>query len=176
MHRVEERITIERAPDEVFAFVTEPSNHPLWSSVEASEIVDDELRIGAQIRTVGRFLGRKLEFTSEVTQYDPPKTIRMKAVDGPFDVTESYQVEATGEGCQLTIAGETPGLGGFFGTIGDPLVVKMYARPRAGRQGALRAPRSVRDAHRRGQDQRDLVVPVRPSRRQGVPLLRRKAV
>lgn len=130
MPRIEESIEIERAPEDVFAFVADPTNDALWQSgVEESEILDGEgVRVGSKFRSVGRLLGRKMEFTLEVTQHDPPKVIAVKTVDGPFSYTGRYTVEPEGDGCRLKVSGEAPSLGVFFGKVGDPIVVKVYAR------------------------------------------------
>lgn len=130
MPRIDESITIERDAEDVFAFVSNPANDPVWQSgVETSEIVDGtEVRVGTRIRNVGRFLGRKLEFILEVTQHDPPKIQAVETVEGPFSYTSTTTVEPQGAGCRLTLTGEAPSLGGFFGKISDPLVVKMFAR------------------------------------------------
>jgi ribosome-associated toxin RatA of RatAB toxin-antitoxin module len=131
MLRIDESIMINRAPEDVFAYVENLENDPIWQSgvVEAEYLDPGENRVGRRGRVVFRFLGKRLEFTGETTVYDPPKQLAVKTVDGPFDVEQVDRVEAEGDGCRLTIIYEFPrGLGGFFGKLADPLVTKLAAR------------------------------------------------
>jgi uncharacterized protein YndB with AHSA1/START domain len=135
MARFEEGISIDRSPEDVFAFVSDVDNLPLWqtSMVEIEKQHEGEPTVGSQSRGVNRFMGKRMEFTTEVTAYDPPKRLAIKTVDGPFDYRQEERLEPEGDGCRLTVVGEAPaGLGGLFGKMADPLVAKLYGRSMRG--------------------------------------------
>jgi ribosome-associated toxin RatA of RatAB toxin-antitoxin module len=140
MPRIEESIAIDRAPEDVFAYVTDVGNDAIWQSgVEESRWLDeDEIRVGRRAEQVSRFLGKRLRFVTEVTAWDPPKQASVKTVEGPFSYEGTYRCEPEGDGCVFTIFGETPGMGGFFGKLADPLVIKMYARQFRSDMGTLK--------------------------------------
>ena len=130
MPRVEESISIGRPAEDVFAYVTDPANDPVWQSgvVESELIGGGESRVGSRIRVVRRFLGRRMEFVGEVTRWEPPNRAEVKSVEGPFRFDGSYQCEPEDGGCRLTVAGELGSFGGFFGKLADPVVTQMGVR------------------------------------------------
>lgn len=130
MPKIDESVYIARAPEDVFAYVSDFDNDAVWQSgVDESAWIDDrETGVGRRARSVGRFLGKRMEFTVEVTAWDPPKQASIKTVEGPFPYHGTYRCEAEGDGCRFSFLGEAESLGGFFGKLGDPIVVKMYGR------------------------------------------------
>jgi ribosome-associated toxin RatA of RatAB toxin-antitoxin module len=130
MPRFEESITINRTPEDVFDFVTDVENDPLWqsSTVEAEWLDEGEQRVGRRARSLVRFLGKRMEFVGETSEWNPPKQAAFKTTEGPFMYEGQYRCEPEDGGCHLTLVGESPTLGGLFGKLADPVVVKMYAR------------------------------------------------
>ena len=130
MPRVEESISIGRPPEDVFAYVTDPVNDPVWQSgVVESELVDGgQTHVGSRIRVVRRFLGRRMEFVGQVTRWEPPNYAEIKSVEGPFGFGGSYRCEPENGGCRLTVAGELGSFGGLFGKLADPVVTQMGVR------------------------------------------------
>jgi hypothetical protein len=131
MLRVEESVLINRAPADVFAFLENTGNDVKWSAttVESGFLDPGDNRVGRRGRTVGRFLGRRIELIWEITAYDPPKQIEYRVVEGPLENESVYRVEAEGDGCRFTFALEFPrGHRGLFGKLADPLFVRMLGR------------------------------------------------
>jgi len=131
MPRVDERITIDRPPEEVFAFVTTPENDYLWvgTAVERRREPEGPIGVGSKIHAVDRFLGRRIESTLEITEHEPSSrsTIRLR---GPISAEGTYEVAALGgrTSFRWTLEAE-PGLGGLYlGRITDPLVTFMFRR------------------------------------------------
>ena len=73
MIRVETSVHINRPGDEVFAFISNFENNPLWQSgqVEARFASEGPLRVGSTYDQVAKFLGRRIESTFEVLEYEP---------------------------------------------------------------------------------------------------------
>jgi hypothetical protein len=131
MPKVDESIVIDRPAEEVFEFVTTPENDPLWTStaVERAREGDEPIRVGSRIRAVDKFLGRKLESTFHVTDYEPSRRSSVR-IDGPVKAQGSYVLEPTDGGTRFhwTMDAER-GLGGLYlGRITDPLVTVIFRR------------------------------------------------
>ena len=131
MPRVEEMISIERSPEEVFAFVTTPENDRLWVStaVERHREPQGPIGVGSRIRAVDRFLGRRIESVFEITEHEPNirSSIRL---EGPIAARGSYLLEPL-EGRTLFrwVLEADAGLGGLYlGRITDPLVTFLFRR------------------------------------------------
>jgi carbon monoxide dehydrogenase subunit G len=131
MPRVEEEIVIDRPPEDVFAFVTKPENDREWVStaVERQRESEGPIDVGARIRAVDKFLGRRIESTLEVTEHVPStrSTIRL---DGPISASGTYALEPVNGGTrfQWTLDADA-GLGGLYlGRITDPLVTFVFRR------------------------------------------------
>lgn len=130
---VEESIEIDRPPAEVFALVSKAENTTLINSnVIAYEQIDDEPR-GKGVRDHGvvRVAGKRIEFTHEVTEWEPGAHLGLRSVEAPMNLewTIDYRFEDDGRGGTVVrFRQDTPTLGGFWGRLSDPLVLKMYAR------------------------------------------------
>ncbi len=81
MPRYEVSVVIERSAEDIFAFVENPENDPIWrqsmvesevdSEVEAEETAGVSERVGATGREVYKLMGRRIETTWEITEYEP---------------------------------------------------------------------------------------------------------
>jgi Polyketide cyclase / dehydrase and lipid transport len=131
MPRVEEMISIERSPEEVFAFVTTPENDRLWVStaVERHREPQGPIGVGSRIRAVDRFLGRRIESVFEITEHEPNTRSSIR-LEGPIAARGSYLLEPL-EGRTLFrwVLEADAGLGGLYlGRITDPLVTFLFRR------------------------------------------------
>ncbi len=80
------------------------------------------MRRGTKVHQVAKFLGRKMELTAEVTEYEPNKKFSTKT-SAPFPLTITNLFEAAGGGTRLTAIGEAE-VGGFF-KLGEPIVARI---------------------------------------------------
>lgn len=128
MPRSEATVHIERSPDDVWSFVAEPDNLPVWNSAVVTAETDGPLASGAQIRGQVKFLGKKLDYVNEMTQFEPPKRSEYHSVESPFPWRGGTILEPDGDGTRVTTFLESENIRGFFGKMGDPIVAKMYGR------------------------------------------------
>ena len=105
---MEAELTIEiaRAPEDVFAYLTDPANLPAWQSGVHSAELEGEAAAGARIRESRHLLGRELETTLEIAEYEPPRLFVLRALDGPVSLTVRHELEPSGGGTRLRVAGE----------------------------------------------------------------------
>lgn len=88
---------IRRPAGEVFEFLADASNNPLWQSgmVSCRWSSEPPVRVGSTYEQQARFLGRNVISTFVVTGYEPPKQIEIKTVESTFPIRVSRSVEST---------------------------------------------------------------------------------
>ena len=122
---------ISRDAHEVFAFVTQASNLPVWDSatIHAVQLDDGPPKLGTRTRGTSKLLGRRVDWTTEVTVFDEDHQATWTTIEGPFRFAASTRLQTIGTRTRLTyrVEGES-GLGGFFGRLADPLVASTLSR------------------------------------------------
>ena len=115
MYTFESSLFINRPPQEVFDFLTNPANDPQWrsSAVSGEWTSEGPVGVGSTFRSVDKFLGRKIESTNEVTIWDPPNQFSSKSVGGSMPFEGTMKLESKENGTQLTLGGQAE-LGGLF--------------------------------------------------------------
>lgn len=98
---VTSEIEIERPPGIVSVYACDPTNAPDWyvniKSVEwKSEPV---VHVGARVAFVAEFLGKRLEYTYEIVEFEPGEKLVMRTAEGPFPMETIYTFEETRDGC-----------------------------------------------------------------------------
>jgi carbon monoxide dehydrogenase subunit G len=128
MAKLEQTLTIDRPVEEVFAFVSEPEKQAQWrSGIEEAELTSEgPIGVGSTFREVERFLGRKIESTSEVTEFEPNSKFAFKSTSGPVSFEATITLEESADGTRLSMVGDAE-LGGFF-RIAEPIVIRMASR------------------------------------------------
>jgi carbon monoxide dehydrogenase subunit G len=112
---VQAELTIEiaRAPEEVFAYLTDVANVGAWQSgVRHAEIVGGgEPRAGARIAESRNLLGKELHTTLEIVDHEPARLFTLRALDAPVAFTVRHELEPSGSGTRLRVLAEgDPGL------------------------------------------------------------------
>lgn len=89
-------VHVSRPPDEVFAFVADARNRPLWDeSVDTEELTSPEpIGVGSTVRTQMRSMGRDYVLTWEIVEHDPPRRQTIESTSGPFATTLAYRLSA----------------------------------------------------------------------------------
>jgi uncharacterized protein YndB with AHSA1/START domain len=114
-------IEIECPPEEVFAFVSEPSLYPRWqpSLVRVEPHTGGPLRLGSEATEVRRFLGRELETTWTCVEYQPCQRSAIESADGLVPFRGTFTLEPCVDGTRFTWTVE---LFGGAVRLGGPLV------------------------------------------------------
>ena len=128
MIAVEHILVIARPVDEVFALVTNVEDNPRWQSgvLEVRKTSQGPLGVGSTGIEVRKFLGRRIEFTFAVTEYEENRKFTFKTTSGPipFEGTETFESVAGGTRVNLAFHFE---VGGFF-RLAQPIVDRMAQR------------------------------------------------
>jgi uncharacterized protein YndB with AHSA1/START domain len=121
---------IARSPDEVFAYVTDPSRFVEWQQGVVSGRMEGEgpHMVGDKCLTTRRIGRTKRDVTSVVTHVDPPKTWGVRAVDGPIRAAVDVTVTPLDGGSRSRLTIEIDFAGHGIGKLLVPLVVRRSAR------------------------------------------------
>ena len=77
--------------------------------------------VGTRWREVSKVLGRRSEWTTEVTDLQPPTRISSRAVEGKLQDTVTNTTQPENGGTRFTHRVEVElGLGGVLGRLADP--------------------------------------------------------
>ncbi len=127
--KIEVSAVINRPIEEVFAYVSDMTNHTRWNSelVELKKTSEGPVGVGTTYTSEIKLLGRRLEGTFEILEYEPSHKIALKTSAGPISiVSDVFTFEPVASGTKLThvVEGET---GGFF-RLAEPVVVRLIQR------------------------------------------------
>jgi uncharacterized protein YndB with AHSA1/START domain len=128
MARTEASVVIHRPVDDVFRYVTDVRTWPQWAGFpEAEQVSDGPVGAGTTFRGVSEFLGRRSEWVSEVTTYEPNHRVEQDITWGGVHIRQSLSCEACEGGTRFTQSGEGE-FGGLFKLAGPILSRRMQAQ------------------------------------------------
>ena len=146
MTEVEIRIAIARAPEEVFAFISDFEKNALWQDGVSKAWITSEgpLGVGSTYTQLSRFLGRDIEFHFVVTGFEAGRRVEFRTTSGTFPVEIVREVQPAAEGSLVhaVIKGEP---GGIF-KLAAPLLNRMTQRQIEGDYARLKEVLEAEDA------------------------------
>jgi uncharacterized protein YndB with AHSA1/START domain len=124
---------VERPAAEVFAYATDPTRFKEWQKGVVDGHMDGSANgigsptVGTRCVTTRRVGGANRLATSELVHIDPPRTWRVRGLDGPIRAEVDVLVEpVTDARSRLTIRVDFAGHG--IGKVLVPLLVRREAR------------------------------------------------
>ena len=128
---IDETVVIARPAEEVFDFLALAEYLPRWDSsvLECGQVGSGPVTVGTRYRGASRIVGRRIEWTTEVTEFVPGVRMTSRSVEGPLTFTVSYEVSSCPAGTTLRyrLAAES-GLGGAFGRALEPIVERAQTK------------------------------------------------
>ncbi|HEU4916869.1 MAG TPA: SRPBCC family protein [Acidimicrobiia bacterium] len=120
---------IARPAGEVFGFVADSSNNPLWQKGQTSCIWTSPppIGVGSTYDQEARFLGRTVRNTFEVVEFDPGHSITIRSIAGTFPITVRRTVEELGP-TSSRVTAEIRGEPGSVFRVAGPLLRRMAQR------------------------------------------------
>ncbi|MEV1082245.1 SRPBCC family protein [Streptomyces sp. NPDC050211] len=130
MSGVRETIVVDRSPEDVYAYLSDPSHLPEWqeSAVAAEQVEEGPLGLGSHLK-ITRHIGRRdIPMTMEVTEYDPPRIWGLQGIDGPVRGHVHGEIDPIDEGRRSRVTLEVDVEGHGIGKVLVPLVVRPQVR------------------------------------------------
>jgi uncharacterized protein YndB with AHSA1/START domain len=97
-----QQIEIGRSPEEVFAYLTDPSKLSTWQDAEeVIQLTPGPPGVGTRLREVHKVLGRRRVEITEFVVYEPGRRFDIRMVDGP-PLDGRWDFEPCNGGTRLT--------------------------------------------------------------------------
>src|SRR5918998_3731579 len=132
--RVERSTTIEQPVDQIFEYVSTPENDPTWVPVSLRHemLSPPPMRVGSITEEDVWFLGRRMRYAWEITQYEPPTAFALRSISGPIPATIRVLLESLdGARTKVILVGEVR-LRGVYKPM--ELVMRWVAKRQFGMQ------------------------------------------
>jgi len=122
-------IVIDRPISAVASYAADPTNAPAWyANIDSVEWkTEPNVAVGSRVAFVARFLGRRLEYTYELAEYEASVRLVMRTAEGPFPMETTYTwtaVTATSTTMELRNRGEPAG----FSKVAAPFMARAMRR------------------------------------------------
>jgi uncharacterized protein YndB with AHSA1/START domain len=117
MPSAQRTITIDRPPDQVFAFFADPANDQKWRSHVKEIAAEGQPGMGRRIhQVVDGPGGRGIAADIEVTAYEPPTHYAFKVVAGPARPQGDFRFQPAGAGTEVsfTLSADIGGIKRFL--------------------------------------------------------------
>lgn len=123
-------IEIDRPPDEVFAYASDPLRFPEWQAdvLEVHFEGPGGGKVGSRFSTTRRIGPNERTMTQEITEDQPPHRFAAHGVDGPIRPHASINVEPLDDGARSRVTFELDFEGHGFGKALVPAVRQLAAR------------------------------------------------
>lgn len=126
-----EEIDVNRTPEDVWAYVIDPSHLPEWqaSAISAEQLDEGPFGLGSRVR-ITRHVGRRREMpmTMEVTEFDPPHAWGLRGIDGPVRGRVHGEITPLDDGRRSRVTMDLDFEGHGLGRVLLPLVVRPQVR------------------------------------------------
>jgi uncharacterized membrane protein len=126
---VKTETTIAVSVEKVSEYSSNPDNATDW--YENIKSVKWEtakpLAVGSRIIFTAQFMGRRLQYTYEITEFKPGKKLVMETSDGPFPMKTAYTWEKTEDGYTRMILQNTGSVAGFSKWL-TPFMERMMGK------------------------------------------------
>jgi uncharacterized protein YndB with AHSA1/START domain len=120
---------ISRSPDDVFAYVTDPTRLSEWQeSVVRAESSDIPVRVGTRARVTRRVGSREMTQTAEIAELTSPTHWAVRGLDGPVRGNVNGTIDPLDNATRSRVTIELELQGEGIGKLLVPLFVKRKAQ------------------------------------------------
>ena len=127
MFVVETVVNIDRPVPEVFDFVADMTNAPMWQAglYLVQRTPPGPVRVGSEHVFERRFAGRTLKSRNRITGFHPPSRLAFEIPDGWISGRAAYEVTPTEAGSRVSCRMEFRASG--FGRLLEPLLAGILS-------------------------------------------------
>ena len=128
MVEYEASVEVERPPDDVFAFIRDFPRMHEWepSIVEQRVLTEGPIGAGTRGLEVRRMLGRRVESSWELIEYEPPRRLTMTFASGKVTGVGRFTLEPVEGGTRVRVGVEA--CGGRLLTLLQPIAARAFRR------------------------------------------------
>jgi uncharacterized protein YndB with AHSA1/START domain len=120
--RIDLTLEIERPAEDVFELLIDLERLPDWQSTAIEARADGPLAEGTRISERRVVMGRELENELEVTEFDRPRRLTLKALKGPVRFTVDHRLSENGGSTRLDVLAE--GKAGVAMKLAEPVIAR----------------------------------------------------
>ena len=104
MAHAEGKLTIDRPVQQVFDFILDGANNPLWRSsvVDVKPLTEKPYGVGSAFKQGLKGPGGRIDGDYQITECQPNQTIKFQVTAGPARPTGSYSFESDSKSTTLT--------------------------------------------------------------------------
>lgn len=104
MPEVEESVLVARPQREVFDFLAKFESLALYDPfvIASAQVGDGPVGLGTRGRGTSRYMGKSADWVMEYTEFEPPRRMVSRSVEGNRDVTVTFECEALDGGTRVT--------------------------------------------------------------------------
>lgn len=123
-------IEIDRPPEEVFAYATDPSRFAEWQIgiVSGSMMEEGPQKVGSRYITTRRIGRTDRTTTQEITEINPPTSWTIRGIDGPVRALAKVTIEPLSDDTRSRVTVELDFEAHGIGKLLVPLVVRPQTR------------------------------------------------
>ncbi len=128
MPEIKGSVDVQRPVEEVFAYLTDPSNNLKWEKgvLEMELTSEGPVGVGSKGRRVENYMGRD-EGTYEITEFETNKGFSFRFESEKFAGDGGYSLESAGDGTKLTYRFNAKPKNPIWGLL-TPLMMPMVSR------------------------------------------------
>jgi carbon monoxide dehydrogenase subunit G len=120
--RIDFTVEVARDAQEVFEYLIDLARLPEWQSSAVESCADGPLAEGVRIAERRHILGREVESELEVTAFEPPRRLTLKALRGPVRFTVDHRLAENGGSTLVNVVAEAES--GTFMKLAEPLLAR----------------------------------------------------
>ncbi|MFG2375583.1 SRPBCC family protein [Streptomyces sp. NPDC048504] len=127
-----EQVTAEYAfhlpvsPDEAFALISDPVQDPVWQAACVDvTLLNGPARPGGQYEITFQLIGKRMQFTVEISEFEPGRRSRFHTLQGPFGYVGTYEFVAREDGTTTVHWTFEVDPGDYFGIMPKSLLRKV---------------------------------------------------
>ena len=118
---------VARSPDEVAAYMFDPSHDPEWiTGIEQVDPPAAPVGVGTETHRLAKFMGRRIDYVLKVVEHVPDRLLVMESVRAPFPMGVTYGVEPDGSGSCVSL--RVTGGYGLLMRLAQPIFSRQIKR------------------------------------------------
>jgi carbon monoxide dehydrogenase subunit G len=97
---------IDRPPEQVFPYITDPGQHAAWMDVAEARALDGQpAKVGSRVAAVVAWGPIRLNTEWEVSELEPDRRYGFRTTRGPMDWAGAFTIEPEGTGSRVASSG-----------------------------------------------------------------------